>query len=53
MVDTGPTAYWSGEFGAGLAIVAVLIALITRRLPRPALPLRESIEPGATANGPD
>lgn len=34
-VDTGPTEYWTGEFGAGLAIAAVAVALITRRLPRP------------------
>jgi membrane protease YdiL (CAAX protease family) len=37
-VDTGPTAYWSGEFGAGLAIAAVVVALVTRRLPRPTAP---------------
>lgn len=33
-VDTGPTAYWTGEFGAGLAIAAVLVAVVARRLPR-------------------
>ena len=37
-IDTGPTAYWSGEFGVGLAVAAVLVALVTRRLPRPAQP---------------
>lgn len=34
-VDTGPTEYWTGEFGAGLAIAAVVIAVVVRRLPRP------------------
>jgi membrane protease YdiL (CAAX protease family) len=34
-VDTGPTAWWTGEFGAGLAIAAVIVALFTRHLPRP------------------
>jgi membrane protease YdiL (CAAX protease family) len=34
-IDTGPTAFWTGEFGAGLAVAAVLVALVTRRLPRP------------------
>lgn len=33
-IDTGPTAWWSGEFGAGLAIAAVVVALVTRKLPR-------------------
>ncbi len=37
-VDTGPTEFWSGEFGAGLALAAALVALVTRRLPRPAPP---------------
>jgi membrane protease YdiL (CAAX protease family) len=35
-IDTGPTPYWTGEFGAGLAIAAVVVALVTRRLSRPA-----------------
>lgn len=35
-VDTGPTEFWIGEFGAGLAVVAVVVALLSRRLPRPA-----------------
>ncbi|MDX1500717.1 MAG: CPBP family intramembrane glutamic endopeptidase [Thermoanaerobaculia bacterium] len=33
-LDTGPTEYWSGEFGAGLAAAAIVIALVTRRLAR-------------------
>ena len=40
-IDTGPTAYWTSEFGAGLAIAAVLVALVTRRLPRSTLPMGE------------
>lgn len=43
-VDTGPTAYWTGEFGAALAVAAVVIALVTRRLPRPEWPGTE-VEP--------
>lgn len=35
-VDTGPTEYWTGEFGAGLALAAVIVALVSRRLPRSA-----------------
>lgn len=37
-VDTGPTAWWTGEFGTGLALAGVVVALVTRRLPRPAPP---------------
>lgn len=33
-IDTGPTAWWTGEFGAGLAIAGVVVALVTRWLPR-------------------
>ena len=33
-IDTGPTALWAGEFGAGLAIAAVLVALVVRWLER-------------------
>lgn len=34
-VDTGPTEGWTGEFGAGLALAAIVVALVVRRL-RPA-----------------
>lgn len=34
-VDTGPTHFWTGEFGAGLALAAVVVAFVVRRLPRP------------------
>lgn len=30
-LDTGPTEYWTGEFGAGLAAAGVVVALIVRR----------------------
>ncbi len=43
-IDTGPTVFWTGEFGAGLAIAAVVVALIARRLPRPVLPEAEPSE---------
>ena len=33
-IDTGPTPYWTSEFGAGLALMAIVVALISRRLPR-------------------
>lgn len=32
-VDTGSTRFWTGEFGAGLAVAAVVAALVTRSLP--------------------
>ncbi|HVS66283.1 MAG TPA: type II CAAX endopeptidase family protein [Thermoanaerobaculia bacterium] len=31
-VDTGPTEYWIGEFGAGLALAAILVAILARQI---------------------
>ncbi len=31
-IDTGPTPYWTGEFGAALALAATALALACRRL---------------------
>ncbi|MEZ5332692.1 MAG: hypothetical protein R2991_11700 [Thermoanaerobaculia bacterium] len=33
-VDTGPTPYWIGEFGAGLALAGIVVALLVRRARR-------------------
>ncbi|MCZ6508658.1 MAG: type II CAAX endopeptidase family protein [Acidobacteria bacterium] len=33
--DTGPTEWWTGEFGAGLALAALVVsAIVLKRLPR-------------------
>ena len=55
-IDNGPTEYLSGEFGAGLALAGVVVALVTRRLARGGLPTERSADDpdprGSGATGP-
>ena len=41
-VDTGPTEWWTGEFGAGLAVAGVVVAFVVRTLPRSSERWRDS-----------